>query len=899
MTYIDAFYDRKKDTVNVVERLNGRKTFRTYRPEHYFYFEDKNSKSNTTSIFGDKVTKVTARNYREFQQELSAHSDKKIFESDINPLFKTLEKYYLDAESPIIRKASIDIETGFCEKRGFADPWDTHQQITAISIRFDDLGETITLVIPPPTLSTNEAENIASQFDNTIVYKNDKELLIDFYNIIDDVDVLYTWNGTFFDIPYIINRTKMVLDKEYVKKFCYWDQEPSIKEFERFGKTQKSYELVGRVHLDYLELYKKYTYHKQESYRLDFIGEYEVDERKIPYEGTLDQLYKNDFKKFIEYNRQDVALLSKIDDKLRYIELSNQLAHDSCVLLKHTLGTVAITDQSIIIEAHRNNKVVHNRKNSNTFNVDDEKDNEKIAGAWVIDPEPGLKEWIFVTDINSLYPSIMRSLNMSTETIIGQIRQTYTGQMITERFSNGAKTVADVWRDVFATLEYEEIINKTSTELVIDLEDGSELLMTAKEIHDMVFDKDSNLSISANGTLFRTDVKGIIPTLLDKWYSTRQEMQANEKNYENLLATEKDEEKIKEYLFWKKFWNKRQHARKINLNALYGAIVNAGSRFSDDRMGQSITLSGRTITKHMNSKGNQILTGEYAYASGANFYCDTDSAFFTLEPIVNELKSKGEFSEEVFIDIAQSVVDEINDSFYEFLEHNFNVSKEKCVIKCGREVSAYSGIFIKKKKYAIYYFDKEGDRKKDLKIMGIEIKRADTPKIIRDFLQETIKKVLSGSKEDEIIKFIREFRKQFKNLKPWELASPKGVNNLTLYKEKYVRKEKGVTIPGHVMASINWNMLKKMNNDQHSMDIVDGQRIAVCSLKKNPSGIKSVAYPIDQIRLPSWFCDLPFDRELMEDKLIDKKLNNVIGCLNYNISDSRIPQEVAELFGDE
>lgn len=539
--YIDAYHDRDQDIIQVVGRdKDDRRFYNTLKPDYSFYYFD--AMGNDTSIFGDPVSKVTVNTWKAFQKEQKILQGRKLFENDIRPVFKSLEQNYLNAEPPVLHTAPVDIETGFCQERGFSTPDDPHQPITAITINFDWEDKLITLALKPKDLQQEQADLIATRFENCFVFENEGELLRTFFDLIEDVDVLYTWNGETFDIPYIVNRTMKVLGKEYTRKLCLWNMLPKKRTFERYGKEQTAYDIFGRVHLDYLQLYRKYTYHEQPSYRLDFIGEQELGETKTPYEGTLDQLYNNDFQKFIEYNRQDVKLLYKFEAKLKFIALTNVLAHENCVLLPTTLGPVALTDQAIILEAHKRGMVVPERP--------DNYESVKIAGGFVAEPKTGLNEWVASIDINSLYPSAIRILNMSPETLVGQVRQELTDK----NYADIKKNLAGInhnteeegddeesegpnrWDGLFCCLEYDEVMKQSDVKLTIDLTGEEQpIIMTAKEIYEWVFNKENNLCISANGTIFRTDIPGIIPGLLEKWYADRKEMQKKAKEFEKLI----------------------------------------------------------------------------------------------------------------------------------------------------------------------------------------------------------------------------------------------------------------------------------------------------------------------------------------------------------------------------
>jgi DNA polymerase elongation subunit (family B) len=422
MSYVDAFYDRDNDIIRVVERDDkGQRHFKEYPARHVFYYIDPRGKFQ--SIKGEPLSRVSSKNVKEHRKELAIHSNKKLYESDINPIYRCLEDHYLNTDAPKLNVAFFDIEVDFDPERGYASPEDAFMPITAIAVYLQWMETMICLAIPPKTLSMAEAKRQVEDMPNTMLFETESEMLDTFLDIIQDVDVLSGWNSEGFDIPYTVNRVTKVLSKEDTRRFCLWNQFPKKREYEKYGKTAVTYDFIGRVHLDSLELYRKYTYEERHTYRLDAIGEMEIGENKTVYEGTLDQLYNNDFRRFIEYNRQDTALLDKLDKKLKFLALANTLAHECTVLLATTMGAVAVTEQAIINEAHKRGMIVPNRVNRDGIDT-------QAAGAYVAYPKKGIHEWIGSLDINSLYPSAIRALNMGPETIVGQLRQDGTKEYI-------------------------------------------------------------------------------------------------------------------------------------------------------------------------------------------------------------------------------------------------------------------------------------------------------------------------------------------------------------------------------------------------------------------------------------------------------------------------------------
>lgn len=899
MSYVDAVLDSNADKIYVVERTTeGKRAYKEYSTNYVFYYED--PKGKYRSIYGDPVSRFSTRKKQEFEKEKRIHRGKKLFESDVNVTFRCLSDNYLGAEPPKLQTAFFDIEVDFDPERGYSPTDDPFNAVTAISVYLDWLDQLVTLVIPPKHMSDETAQDLIKDFPNTFLFRSEIEMFETFFDLIEDADVLTGWNSEGYDIPYTVNRVTRIMSKDDTRKFCLLGQLPKPRKYERFGKEETTYDLVGRIHMDYLQLYKKYNYESRHSYSLDAIGEYELGERKTPYEGSLDQLYNKDFKKFVEYNRQDTLLVYKIHNKLKFLDLANALAHENTVLLPTVMGSVAMIEMAIYNEAHERGFIVPDKKRKDSFG-----DEQQAAGAYVAVPKKGIHEWVGAVDINSLYPSAIRALNMAPETIVGQVRQTLTDQYMREKGialakekrkkKNGddadAVTGAILWENLFGSLEYTAIMNQErGTILTVDYEDGRSVEMSAAEIWKMIFDSHKPYILSANGTIFTYEKEGIIPGLLSRWYSERKSIQ---KEAKAAYGTDMFE-----------YYDKRQLVRKILLNSAYGALLNEHCRFYDKRIGQSVTLSGRQITKHMMSQINEIITEKYEHDGEAIVYGDTDSCYFSAYPILKEQIDKGEldWNKDSCIQLYDQIAELTNASFPAFMEKAFHCPRKNGeVIKAGRELIGDRTLFITKKRYAINIYDLEGKRQDidgkmgKIKAMGLDLKRADTPKYVQEFLMEVLMMVLGGSPRDEVIAKIREFKQWLSEQDSWTKGSPKSVNNLTNHTIKF--EKTGKCSVGHARAAINYNYLRKMNGDQYSQKIVDGMKVVVCSLKDNPLGFTSVAYPTDELRLPQWFLDLPFDDLDMERKLVDEKIDNLLGVLNWDIrQDTNTNSTVGDLF---
>ena len=885
MSYVDAYHDRAKDVIYVSERVNGKRHIVTHKPEYNFYYADPRGKKK--SIFGDPVTEVVCKNFKDFKKNVAINrASGQLYETDIKPLNKTLEKHYHpnDTEVPKLHSAFFDIEVDFDPVKGFASPEEAFMPITAIGVYLDWMDAMVCLAVPPKTITWEQAQELAKSMPEVILFRDEAQMLKTFLDLIDDCDVLSGWNSEGYDIPYTVNRVIKVLGKSETRKFCLFDQFPRERTYDSFGSERQSYDLSGRVHLDYMQLYRKFNYEERHSYRLDYIGEMELGEKKVAYEGSLDRLYNHDFQKFLEYNIQDVMLIANMDKKLQFIDLANTIAHDNTVLLFTTMGAVATTEQAIINEAHLRGYVVPDRVRRKSG------EDTTAAGAYVAFPQKGIHQWVGSMDINSLYPSVFRALNMAPETIVGQLRPDFTDEELANKMKLEKKSFADAWLGKFGTNEYEMVMEKdVNTVMKLDMEDGGTVECTGADVYNLVFNSGQPWCISSNGTIFKTDFQGIVPGLLERWYAERQDLQKKKKQ----ATTPEDIA----------FWDKRQLVKKINLNSLYGAILNPGCRFFDKRIGQSTTLTGRRITRHMGAKVNELLLGRYDHTGDCVIYGDTDSVYFTATPAMPDDMS---LDMDGAIALYDRISEQVSDTFPQFMLDDFNCPLNMgSVIKAGREVVGKSGMFITKKRYAIKCLDIEGYQPEGgkLKIMGMDIKRSDTPEFVQDFLETILDATLEGKSEKEVIQMIKDFKEVFRSLEPWKKGMPKRANNVTMYTKKYNRQLKGPgsnatlykldalknesenkMIPGHVRASINWNNLLFANSDNYSLKIMDGAKVVVCRLKNNPMNYTSVAYPTDEMHLPDWFKELPFDEEGMEEAVLDKKIQNVLGVTGWDLN---------------
>jgi DNA polymerase elongation subunit (family B) len=317
-----------------------------------------------------------------------------------------------------------------------------------------------------------------------------------------------------------------------------------------------------------------------------------------------------------------------------------------------------------------------------------------------------------------------------------------------------------------------------------------------------------------------------------------------------------------------------------------------------------VTLTGKAIDKHMAGKVNEIICGEYNHTGEAIIYCDTDSVYFSAYPTLKKDIDAGiiPWSRENISGLYDQIGEEVNTTFPQFMLDSFHCPTSRGdVIKAGREIVGSKALFITKKRYSVLVYDKEGKRKDtngkpgEIKAMGLDLKRSDTPEFVQNFLSQVLEMVLTGVSEEDVLEHITKFRAAFKARPGWEKGSPKRANNITKYQNKELAQGKA-NMPGHVRASINWNVLKEMYGDKYSMSVTDGAKVIVCKLKHNPLGFTSVAHPVDELRLPQWFKDLPFEHAEMEAVIIDKKVSNLIGVLDWDLLNTHEKTSADSLF---
>ena len=703
----------------------------------------------------------------------------------INDRYKGEIKY--DASK--ISVVTIDIEVS--SEGGFPNIEQADKSVTAITISKNGHMVVLGLFEYEP-----EKPNV------TYVHcRNEKDLLEQFIKIWRskqfNPDIITGWNVEFFDMPYIINRVRRVLGDHSVKRLSPWDT-MSTREFELNGKTIVHEQPVGITVLDYLGLYRKFSFSQQESYKLDHIAFIELGERKLDYVAlgyeTLDEFYKKDFRNYINYNIRDVELVDRLDAKLKLMEQVFALAYDGKVNYIDTLTTVRMWD--IIIHNHllEKNIVIENPKITEK--------QRQIEGAYVKDPKPGMYDWVVSFDLNSLYPHLIMQYNISPETLAGQCMKFAN----VERYDSEGKLV-----------DYKIV-------------DSIAMFIDDRALDDMSIKNqlvEQNVTITPTGCMFDRDYQGFLPRLMQTMYDDRSEwkkrMLEAKKKYE-LNPTEELRNEIARC-------HNMQLAKKIQLNSAYGALSNVYFRWFDPRLAESITKAGQLSIRWMERKINEYLNKLFK-TTGEDYViaCDTDSMYIRLSPLVNTVfKDKDDVEKIVnFLDMAcEDKIEPFIDKCYEELSLYVNAYEQK--MKMKREAIANKGIWTAKKHYILNVYNLEGVQYKEpkLKIQGIEAVRSSTPSACREYIKDALKIIMSDT-EENLVRFIDGKRVEFRTKPFEEIAFPRSVKDMNKYYDSKAgyRKITKSGVPIHVRAALLYNhLLRKKKLDTILNPIYEGDKI--------------------------------------------------------------------------
>jgi len=770
-------------------------------------FVDSKKKSKFQTLEGKHVEPIQpgyVRDCREFYKKYQDVEGFNIYGNERYIYQYISEKYPQDEikfDITKIQLVTLDIET--TSEQGFPDVHSCVEELLTISLQDYSTKKIITWGVKP--------FNVKQDNHNYIQCDSEFDLLNKFIEwwMQYTPDVITGWNIQLFDIPYIQGRIKRVLGEKLMKRLSPWGL---VSEGEIYIKGRKhiSIDIGGVTQLDYLDLYKKFTYTNRESYRLDHIAEVELGQKKLDHSefDTFKDFYSGNWQKFVEYNVIDVELVDRLEDKMKLIELALTMAYDAKVNFTDVFYQVRTWDSIIYNYLKRRHIVIPPKKSVEKT--------DKYAGAYVKEPKAGSYDWVVSFDLNSLYPHLIMQYNISPETL----RETRHPSSSVERF-----------------LKQEVSI-------------------------------DGTFAVCANGAQYRKDVRGFLPELMEKIYNERVIFK------KRMLAAKQEFEKSPSKKLEKEIarCNNIQMAKKIQLNSAYGAIGNNYFRYYKLENAEAITLSGQVSIRWIENKMNKYLNNllatdqvDYVIAS------DTDSIYINFGPLVDKFfshKTDDKVQVVTLLDkICQDKLEPFIDSSYEELATYVNAYEQKMFMK--RENIADRGIWTAKKRYILNVWDSEGVRYENpkLKVMGIEAVKSSTPAPCRQMLKDAFNKIMTGT-EDDVIDFIDECRRKFSSMPPEDIAFPRSVSEVEKYKSVNTIYAKGTPI--HCRGSLLYNHYVKQRKLDHKYSLIqNGEKIKFCYLAKpNPIHENVISFIQDfpkELGLDKYIdYDLQFNKSFLE-----------------------------------
>ena len=766
-------------------------------------------KTKYKTLEGESVEPIQpgfVRDCREFYKKYDEVENFKIYGNDRYVYQYISEKYpedHIQFDIKKIRLVTIDIEVA--AEGGFPDVENVAEEMLLISLQDYATKKVITFGSRP---FVNKDPNVTY-----VLCENETILLTSFlsYWRKNLPEVITGWNSQMYDIPYLAGRINRILGEKSMKDLSPWGL-VSQDEVYISGRKNITYDIGGVTQLDYLDLYKRFTYTNQESYRLDYIANYELGEKKLDHNeyDTFREFYTKDWDKFVRYNIRDVQLVDKLEDKLKLIELAVTMAFDAKVNFIDIHYQVRMWDTIIYNYLKKQNIVIPPKKRTSK--------SQKYAGAYVKEPKPGKYDWVVSFDLNSLYPHLIMQYNISPETLKDERHPTASVDRI------------------------------------------------LKEEIDFQLHKDS--AVCANGAMYRTDIRGFLPEIMEKIYTERtiykKKMLAAKQKYEDT----KNPKLVKDIATF----NNIQMARKIQLNSAYGAIGNEYFRYYKLENAEAITLSGqvsiRWIEDRMNKYLNKILkTKDEDYVIAV----DTDSIYLHLGPLVEVIYKERKKNVESIVSflnkICEMEFERYISSSYETLASYVNAYEQKMFMK--RENIADRGIWTAKKRYILNVWDSEGVRYAEpkLKMMGIEAVKSSTPAPCRQMIKDVLKLIMTKT-EDDVIDFIDNCRTKFRTLPPEEISFPRTVSNVKKYKSVNAIYEKGTPI--HARGALLFNHYVKKNKLTQKYSLINnGEKIKFCYLKRpNPiqeNVISFIQQFPEELKLDKYIdYDLQFEKSFLE-----------------------------------
>jgi DNA polymerase elongation subunit (family B) len=864
MSYISADLSKDRSKVIIWERKNSKARHKKYYDApYYFYVSDENGPYE--DIFGNKLQKLEYPDSKTFYNAVQQNraNGMVMWESDISPIYKVLSHNYTKADKASLNITFFDIETDYDIERGYSDVTNPYAPINAISLYHKHEDRMVVYVVPPDT-SIQDVPSEISELGEVYLCKNERDLLLKFLDEIENSDIISGWNSEAFDIPYVYERIKKCFGENIANRLSFQEANPPYyKEIvDRNGTRKNALVISGRIHLDLMLVVQKFEPKERDSFALENVAEEILkDMKKLSYKGSLAELYRKDFWFFVRYNLRDSEILKGLEQKKGYISLAVTMAQLDTCPITDVMGTIKLTEMAITNYCHHELKKIVPDCQKDYSGSDG-----KFGGAFVLSPQVGEHSWVATIDVNSLYPSTMRSINISPEVIIGQFRN---------RHDDFLKIKMESPLDV--TLDFD---NSNMQSMTKSGKDWKKILKRAK------------WAISGFGTVFDQNTQGIIPALLTQWFAQRKSFKKiagdAEKKYLELKDT--NPEAAKKYYDEYRLNDLLQQTFKLKLNSTYGACGNRFFRFYDVRLAESTTKTGVEVLLHMARLVGKELADVEEYPNPAVIYGDTDSILFKT---FAENKKEAET-------IATYITNKINGSFSEFVRDSFCLNDGfDSLLAVSQEVIADRTIFIDgKKSYMLHLVKKDGNDVDDIKITGLPIKKTTIPKPVRLKLISSLENYLKNVPWDQVGLGLLEYKESLMNTDSFDIIGlPKKIKGLEEYAAKFAI-DKSTRLPGHVRASIFWNQCLEKYGDKVSFKISSGMKIRIFYFQKKIGDFNSIAVPVDLEVIPDWFkenfAEL-IDKEKQIDRLIDKPLNSILSAIKKTIP-SRKSMLIEELF---
>ncbi len=818
-----------------------------YKPTLYIPTKEKTKFRTLEGKSVGEIQPGSIKECREFIRKYKEVDNFNIYGNDKFE-FSFIAEYFpeehIDYDFSLIKIAYLDIEVG--SEDGFPSIENAKEEVTAITFKID--GKCY--VFGRGEFVHDRKDVFYFRFDS------ERALLQKFFEMWDkeSPDIVTGWNIETFDIPYLVNRAKRLFDenKNPYRLLSPWKKIHAYTMFGMGGRELQAYEIIGVETLDYLQMYRKFTYTNQESYRLDHIAFVELGERKLDYseQGTLHLLYKNDFQKFIEYNIRDVELVEELDSKLKLLEMLVALAYLCKVNYGNTFGQVRMWDTLIYNNLLRKKIVIPPKKHSHK--------SSEFEGAFVKEPIIGSHKWVVNFDLNSLYPHLIMQYNLSPETLI------------TDELPKELQEIKDARPGVDGLLQQSQSLNGL---------------------------KKYNLTYTPNNEFYRKDIQGFLPEMMQQIYNDRVKYKKKMITTKKKLQKEKDpkERAVLSKLISK--YHNMQNNLKTTLNSAFGAMGNEHFRYFDQRIAEAVTTSGQLSIKWVEKEINRYLNEVLKPEEEKDFVVavDTDSVYICMDDLVKKIYGDTIDDKNKVIDFLDKVCSEqmekIIDKSYQKLAEYVNAYDQKMVMK--RENIADKALWTAKKRYIMNVYDAEGVRyeKPQLKVMGIESVRSSTPAACKEKMKGIFDIIMNGTEEDAI-NYIDKFREEFRTLKAEDIFFPRSVRGISKYYDAAQLYIKGSPI--HVKGALIYNKLlkdKKLLNSYPT--IKDGEKIKFAYLKKpNPVGDTVIAI---LNTLPEEFGLKEYiDYDLQFQKSFIEPMSSVMGAVGWNTEHI---SDLSEFFG--